>query len=133
MNDVSDVVLGDLSLMGDGGIVIEGTGNASSHNIQVKNVRATIENSSEGAFTTISIEGTVHNVAFDGCVAQDCATYGFLNTGDSYHGWLDKISYDSCQAIGCGLSNRTNDWVVGFDLAENCKCERSHGGRLRGI
>ena len=38
MNDVSDVILGDLSLMGDGGIVIEGTGDATSHNIQVKNV-----------------------------------------------------------------------------------------------
>jgi hypothetical protein len=95
-----------------------------------------------GAFMTwTSHGGIIDNLTFLRCKAIETSSIGFSLQGDGggelgikYGGWVRNVTFRDCIATYCGISERFNNWVCGFDLAEgtnveNIKlinCEASH-------
>jgi len=112
-----NVTLSNFTVHGSGPIVIAGTGGPVS-DVLLKDITATIDSNHEGAFYVLAVDAVASNITFLRCTALNCGTNGFINNGNYAGGWIENISYIQCRAEGCGLVERYNDWVVGFDLAE---------------
>ncbi|WP_292520031.1 hypothetical protein [Methanoculleus sp.] len=78
----------------------------------------------------------LEDVEFVNCRAVDAGTYGFLhNAWGSENTTIRNVRYESCQALNCGRYGAFNQWVTGFDFAEqngieglrvsNCSAEGS--------
>lgn len=113
----SNVTIGGFTLNGDGNILVTSSSSTPS-GIIIRDVTATIGPGSEGAFYILASGYPVRNVSFVRCNAIDCCTTGFMNNAMDNGSWVENITYSHCKATGCGLKERYNDWVVGFDLAE---------------
>jgi hypothetical protein len=79
-----------------------------------------------GAFMTwTSHQGIIDNLTFLRCKAIETSDIGFALQGDggddlgiSNGGWVRNVTFRDCVANYCGISERFNNWVCGFDLAE---------------
>ncbi len=91
-------------------------------NVRFEYITAVDTSSSfNSAFITINLAGSVFNgVTYYHCIAMDADTYGFIvnGVGNTQNTLTENIVFNYCQAIGCGVNGRDNDWVVGFDLCE---------------
>lgn len=126
----SNVVVKSLRMEGTCHVLIASKTAAISY-IVVQDVSATTGVIPE-VFSVKASSYKVSNVKFIRDTVADSAANGFTINGN---GPVSDILFDSCKAIRNGLTNRPNDWVVGFaldgsnSLIQNVKmtrCEASY-------
>jgi len=108
----SYVILDGGKFMGSGGFKI------SNSYVEIKNMEATFDESLIAAFYIyIPSGGLLSDIRFHNVRAIDCGRHGFLIDSDST-GSIKNVEFISCKAINCGRYSRFNEWIAGFDLAE---------------
>ena len=126
----SNVVIQSLRMEGTCHILIASK-RAAISNIVVQDVSATTGVTPE-VFSVKAATYKVSYVKFIRDTVTNSAANGFTINGE---GPVSDILFDSCKAISNGLTNRPNDWVVGFaldgsnSLMQNVKmvnCEASY-------
>lgn len=117
VKDRSNVALSDLRLVGSTGIYVAAD-RADVTGVQVRGVEATVSRAMGAAFTLAPNGRTISQVSFVNCRAEGGDAYGFLNIGTRGRSLVSDITYQDCVAVGNGVSSRSHDWTVGFDLAE---------------
>ena len=123
VKDRSCVTLSDFRLVGSTAIYITADQTDVS-GLLVRNVEATVTKDIGGAFTLAPNGRTISEVSFIDCHAMDGEAYGFLNIGSRGDSLVRNITYTNCTAVDNGLSSRSHDWTVGFDLAEMTDVDR---------
>lgn len=111
---VSNVMVKSLRMEGSCRVVIMPT-NANVNNVIVQDVSATVSGV-ESVFCVVTNAYKVSNVKFIRDTVKDSGSAGFQLTGSAE---ISDVSIESCKVIGSGLTNRYNDWVTGFILAQN--------------
>ncbi len=121
INSKSNVVLKNIAFvgyMGSAVLITKGT-----NNVLLDNLTSGIHASSLGSFCQFASDGVINDTRFINCSVKDSNSFGFLNTGHGGKTLIKNSEYVNCIAIQCGIKNRSNNWVTGFDIAENCNVE----------
>lgn len=117
VKDRSNVMLSDLSIIGSTAFYATADRTDVS-GLLVRNVEATVTREMGGAFILAPDGRTISKVSFIDCRAVGGEAYGFLNIGSRGDSLVRDIEYINCTATNNGLTTRSHDWTVGFDLAE---------------
>lgn len=123
VRDRSNVTMSDFRLVGSTAIYVAADSTDVS-GLLVRNVEATVTKEMGGAFTLAPNGRTISEASFIDCRAIGGEAYGFLNIGSRDGSLVRDITYANCTAVDNGLSSRSHDWTVGFDLAEMTDVER---------
>lgn len=87
-----------------------------------------IRNWSFAAFSVIPYNTVIQNGIYDHCSGVDGAGFTFLNWGFGSPKIVLNIQYLNCVSINAGRDRSSgftfNDWVCGFDVAENCDAQK---------
>lgn len=94
-----------------------------TNNTRLENLTASLSDNSIGAFCQYALNGVINNTKFISCRVIDSGSIGFFNDGSGTPALIKNSTYINCEAIRCGQTSRKNEWVVGFDIAENCNVE----------
>ena len=122
--DTSNVTLKDFKYESNEGIYIWNE-NKDVYNIVLENIVAKVTNYSggitDGAFIVFpKNDKLVEDIKFINCKASNSDCIGFMFNGAGTTDKINKVLLENCEASRCGLqSDRKNEWVVGFDLAES--------------
>ena len=91
----------------------------ASH-IRINNIVATADNTIQAVFFIHQInEKTIEDIEFNNDKSIDAGTYAFLfSSWSSTNKLIKNVQLIDCQASNSGKYSQYNDWVTGFDFAE---------------
>jgi hypothetical protein len=138
--DYENVSLKDFQVSGTGytksweGVITIRASHALLHNIvgyADATTQAVFMIFSEGEH--IGYNKEIEDVEFNSCSVKNAETFAFLNSAasDTAYNTIHNIRYIDCEAINCGRYDRYDDWVAGFDLAEQVNIDTMEVIRCR--
>jgi PKD repeat protein len=95
--------------------------NGTCNNITFTNCSVNYSRTGNSCFNLYPEAGVgTTDIVYDNCSVSDSDGTGFMLLGDTSDITLaEDVYYLNCSAFKCGYTERANDYIVGFDLAED--------------
>ena len=92
----------------------------NANHLKINNIEATADNTIQGViFINQGNDRTVQDIELNNDRVVDAGTYAFLfSSWSSTNKLIRDVRLVDCEAINAGKYSRFNDWVTGFDFAE---------------
>ena len=121
MGGVSNIEVGSLEIAGNQfasyGLVVGLDGHSSVNNFYFHDITDIALGGDD--FVVYANNGTISNISFIRCDANNPDGYGYLVNGAGSPSLVQDITFYKCTVENAGVaSTRTDIWVVGFDFAE---------------